>query len=75
MTYVMATLTCCRQTNTQTDKHTDRQTHKHTDLAVELTLPFGRGQLKINISSPQPKLEDKYEEFHFQCSFPANYLA
>ena len=26
---------------------TDRQTDRHTDLAVELTSPFGRGQLKI----------------------------
>jgi hypothetical protein len=34
----MTTLTHCGQTDTQTDTQ--------TDLAVELTLPFGRGQLK-----------------------------
>ena len=28
------------------DKQTDRQTDKHTNLGVELTSPFGRGQLK-----------------------------
>ena len=38
----MTTLTHCAQTDTQTDTQTDR----HTDLAVELTSPFGRGQLK-----------------------------
>ena len=29
-----------------TDKQTDTQTHKQTDLAVELTSPFGWGQVK-----------------------------
>ena len=42
MTYFMTTLTRCAQT----DRHTDRQTHRHTDLAVELTSPFGWGQVK-----------------------------
>ena len=46
MTYAMTTLTRCGQTDRQTDKQTDRQTDRHTDLAVELTSPFGRGQLK-----------------------------
>ena len=41
MTYAMTTLICCGQTH--------RQTHKQTDLAVELTLPFRRGQLKRNL--------------------------
>ena len=31
----------------QTDKQTNRQTDRQTDLGVELTSPFGRGQLKI----------------------------
>ena len=29
----------------QTDKQTNRQTDRHTDLVVELTSPFGQGQL------------------------------
>ena len=55
MTYAMMTLTCCGQTHTQrhTDRQTDRQTDKHTDLAVELTSPFGRGQLKSGQLNPQ----------------------
>ena len=40
MFYAVTTLTRCGQTDT----HTNRQ----TDLAVELTSPFGRGQLKID---------------------------
>ena len=32
--------------HTHTDRHTDRQTDTQTDLGVELTSPFGRGQLK-----------------------------
>ena len=40
----MTTLTRCAQTHT----HTDTQTDTHTDLAVELTSPFGRGQLKTS---------------------------
>ena len=42
MTYAMTALTRCAQT----DRQTDTKTHTHTDLAVELTSPFGRGQLK-----------------------------
>ena len=43
MTYFMTTLTRCAHT----DKQTNRQTDTQTDLAVELTLPFGQGQLKM----------------------------
>ena len=46
MTYAMTTLTRCGQTHRQTNTQTD----KHTDLAVELTSPFGRGQLKRKVS-------------------------
>ena len=38
---VMMTSTHCGQTNRQTDRQ--------TDLAVELTSPFGRGQLKTTL--------------------------
>ena len=43
----MMTLTRCGQTDRQTNRQTDKQTNRQTDLAVELTSPFGRGQLKI----------------------------
>ena len=37
-----------RHTHTQTHRQTDRQ----TDLGVELTSPFGRGQLKTRLVNP-----------------------
>ena len=46
------------QTDKQTDKQTDRQTDRQTDLGVELTSPFGRGQLKIGrVRSGQVQLK------------------
>ena len=50
------------------DTHTHRQTHTQTDLGVELTSPFGRGQLKIKqrnhldqqkLNGFQPNLKNK----------------
>ena len=44
MTYAMTTLTRCA--------HTNGQTNTQTDLAVELTSPFGRGQLNSRVFAP-----------------------
>ena len=51
---------CNRQTQRQTHRQTHRLTESQTDLAVELTPPWGGGQLKTdfdkikNFISPKP---------------------